>query len=70
MVGQNATLKIPEIYQGPRDPRNLLVVIINIEIELYQVGCKEGYFPSKYSAADLDPVSENLLKVENIPGKN
>ena len=66
-VGQNATLKVPDVDRGPCDPRNLLVVIMHVENDMYQVGCREGTLKTKYSAADLDSAKQNLLKVEDVP---
>ena len=66
-VGQNATLRVPEVDRCPYDPRNLLVVIMHIENEMYKVGCREGTLTAKYSAADLDSVRENLIKIDDVP---
>ena len=68
-VGQNATLKVPDVDRGPCDPINLLVVILHVENDMYQVGCREDTLIAKYSATDLECAKENLLKVENVPAK-
>ena len=60
-IGQNATLKVPDVDRGAADARNLLVVVLSKTNELYQVGCKEGTLTARYTAADLDPVHEKLL---------
>ena len=65
-VGDNATLRVPEIDRGPSDSRNLLVVILHKDEELYQVGCKEGRINTRYTAADLDPVRQKLLTKDSI----
>ena len=65
--GDNATLKVPEFDRGPSDPRNLLVVIMDREDELYTVGCQQGTLRTKYTAADLEVVSEKLLTIDEVP---
>ena len=67
-VGQNDTLRVPEVdYRGPCDPRNLLVVIMHVENEMYKVSCREGTLAEKYSTADLDSIRENLIKIDDVP---
>ena len=54
LVGQCATLTVPDVDRGPSDPKNLLVVVLKVEKDgLYTVGCREGVLGSKYTAADL-----------------
>ena len=66
-VGKNVTLKVPEFDRGPSDNRNLLVVILQREDNLYQVGCKEGHINTRYTAADMDPIKEKLLTIAEVP---
>ena len=66
-VGHNATLKVPEFDRGPCDPRNLLVVVMEANEDMYKVGCREGKLAQRYSTADLDFVKEPLLKICDVP---
>ena len=66
-VGQCATLKIPAFDLGPSDPRNLLVIVLGYENELYTLGTKTGRLAAKYTAADLEPIQERLLSSEDVP---
>ena len=66
-VGDNATLKVPEFDRGPSDSRNLLVVVLQRDEDLYQVGCREGRITTRYTAADMDPVKEKLLTPDEVP---
>ena len=66
-VGDNATLKVPEFDRGPSDSRNLLVVVLQRDEDLYQVGCREGRITTWYTAADMDPVKEKLLTPDDVP---
>ena len=66
-VGQNATLKVPEFDRGPCDPRNLLVVVMEANEDMYKLGCREGKLAQRYSTADLDFVEQPLLKICDVP---
>ena len=67
-VGQCATLRVPDVDRGPTDPKNLLVVILKGEEDgLYTVGCREGVLGSKYTAADLSPIDQVLIKANDVP---
>ncbi|XP_068229732.1 KRAB-A domain-containing protein 2-like [Palaemon carinicauda] len=66
-VGDNATLKVPEFDRGPSDSRNLLVVVLQRDEDLYQVGCREGRITTRYTAADMDLVKEKLLTPDEVP---
>ncbi|KRX55734.1 hypothetical protein T06_2604 [Trichinella sp. T6] len=81
-IGQNCTLRVPDVDRGPADPNNFLVVVMT---EIYQNAVplftafyywsltallywavKEGKLSSKFTAADLQVISENLLSVDEI----
>ena len=66
-VGDNVTLNVPEFDRGPSDNRNLLVVILQREDNLYKVGCKEGRINTRYTAADMDPIKEKLFTISEVP---
>ena len=66
-VGKNATIQIPEFDRGPSDPKNLLVVILSAENNLYEVGCKQAKISTKFTAADLDLLSEKLIYPGDVP---
>ena len=66
-VGQCATLRVPDVDRGPTDPKNLLVVVMKGEDGLYTVGCREGVLGSKYTAADLSPIDQVLIKADDVP---
>ncbi|KRZ01117.1 SCAN domain-containing protein 3 [Trichinella pseudospiralis] len=51
----------------PADPINFLVVIITECKRLYIVGCREGNLASKFTAADLQVISESLLSIDEVP---
>ncbi|KRY03581.1 hypothetical protein T12_4734 [Trichinella patagoniensis] len=34
---------------------------------LYTVGCREGKLASKFTAADLQVISENILSIDEVP---
>ncbi|XP_003370623.1 hypothetical protein Tsp_09837 [Trichinella spiralis] len=52
-IGQNCTLRVPDVDRGPADPKNFLVVAMAECEGLYTVGCREGKLASKFTAADL-----------------
>ncbi|KAK4315560.1 hypothetical protein Pmani_013251 [Petrolisthes manimaculis] len=66
-VGDNATLKVPEFNRVPSDSRNLLVVVLQRDEDLYQVGCREGRITTRYTAAVMDPVKEKPLTPDEVP---
>ena len=66
-VGNNATIQIPEFDRGPSDPKNLLVVILSAENNLYEVGCEQAKISTKFTAADLDLLSEKLIYPGDVP---
>ena len=51
-AGTKATVQVPAVDRGPTDARNLLVVVIEKDGQLYRVGCKEGIISNRYTAAD------------------
>ena len=65
-VGDNCTIRIPEFDRGPSDPKNLLVVVLGIENNLYEVGCRQGKLSTKFTAADLDAVPEKLIYEKDV----
>ncbi|XP_068205367.1 KRAB-A domain-containing protein 2-like [Palaemon carinicauda] len=65
-VWQCATLRVPDVDRGPTDPMNLLVVAMK-EDGLCTVGCREGVLGSKYTAADLSPIDQVLIKADHVP---
>ncbi|KRY22885.1 hypothetical protein T12_11692 [Trichinella patagoniensis] len=66
-IGQNYTLRVPDVDRGPADPKNFLVVVMAECEGLYTVGCREGKLASKFTAADLQVISENLLSIDEVP---
>ncbi|KRX74235.1 KRAB-A domain-containing protein 2 [Trichinella sp. T6] len=66
-IGQNCTLRVPDVDRGPADPKNFLVVVMAECEGLYTVGCREGKLASKFTAADLQVISENLLSIDEAP---
>ncbi|KRZ74729.1 hypothetical protein T10_6626, partial [Trichinella papuae] len=50
-IGQNCTLRMPEAESEG----------------LYTVGCREGKLASKFTAADLQVISEKLLSIDEVP---
>ncbi|KRX64696.1 KRAB-A domain-containing protein 2 [Trichinella sp. T9] len=66
-IGQNYTLRVPDVDRGPADPKNFLVVVMAECEGLYTVGCREGKLASKFTAADLQVISENILSIDEVP---
>ncbi|KRX26782.1 hypothetical protein T07_8989 [Trichinella nelsoni] len=64
---QNATLRVPDVDRGPADPKNFPVVIMAECEVLYTVGCREGKLSFKFTAADLQVISENLVSIDEVP---
>ncbi|XP_003381026.1 hypothetical protein Tsp_11003 [Trichinella spiralis] len=54
-IGQNCTLRVPDVDRGPADLKNFLVVVMAECEGLYTV------------AADLQVISENLLAIDDVP---
>ncbi|KRX51773.1 hypothetical protein T09_1243 [Trichinella sp. T9] len=65
-INQNCTLRVPDVDRGPADPKNFLAIVIAECEGLYTVGCREGKLSSKFTAADLQVISENLLSIDEI----
>ncbi|KRZ69776.1 hypothetical protein T08_6537, partial [Trichinella sp. T8] len=63
-IGQNCTLRVPDVDREPVDPRNFLVVVMAECEGLYTVGCRERKLASKFTAADLQVISENILSID------
>ncbi|XP_068221380.1 uncharacterized protein [Palaemon carinicauda] len=61
------TAQVENVDRGPSDPKNLLVVVMKGEDGLYTVGCREGFFGSKYTAADLSLIDQVLIKADDVP---
>ena len=72
-VGQNASIRVPEVDRGLTDARYLIVVVTEAlegdKESLYRVGCKEGILNRCYSAADLDPLSHVFIAPDQVPDK-
>ncbi|KRX35983.1 SCAN domain-containing protein 3 [Trichinella murrelli] len=66
-IGQNCTLRVPDVDRGLADPKNFLVVVMAECEGLYTVGCREGKLASKFTAADLQVISENILSIDEVP---
>ncbi|KRZ59077.1 KRAB-A domain-containing protein 2 [Trichinella nativa] len=66
-IGQNCTVRVPDVDRGPADPKNFLVVVMAECEGLYTVGCREGKLASKFTAADLQVISENILSIDEVP---
>ncbi|XP_068234227.1 KRAB-A domain-containing protein 2-like [Palaemon carinicauda] len=66
-VGQCATLRVPDVDRGPTDPKNISVVVMKGGDGLYTVGYREGVLRSKYTAADLSPIDQVLIKADDVP---
>ncbi|KRZ66072.1 KRAB-A domain-containing protein 2 [Trichinella papuae] len=66
-ISQIATLRVSDVNRGPADLKNFLVVIMTECEGLYTVGCREGKLSSKFAAADLQVISENLLSIDEVP---
>ncbi|KRY09198.1 hypothetical protein T12_14312 [Trichinella patagoniensis] len=64
---QNCTLRVPDVDRGPADPKNFLVVVMAECEGLYTVGCRERKLASKFTAADLQVISEILLSIDKAP---
>ncbi|KRY44488.1 KRAB-A domain-containing protein 2 [Trichinella britovi] len=65
-IGQKYTLRVPDVDRGPADPKNFLVVVMAECEGLYTVGCREGKLASKFTAADLQVISENILSIDEV----
>ncbi|KRY25225.1 hypothetical protein T03_14716 [Trichinella britovi] len=66
-IGQKYTLRVPDVDRGPADPKNFLVVVIAECEGLYTVRCREGKLASKFTAADLQVISEYILSIDEVP---
>ncbi|KRZ49749.1 hypothetical protein T02_14489 [Trichinella nativa] len=40
-IGQNCTLRVPDVDRGPADPKNFLAIVMAECEGLYTVGCRE-----------------------------
>ncbi|KRY47576.1 KRAB-A domain-containing protein 2 [Trichinella britovi] len=58
---------VPDVDRGLADPENFLVVVMAECEGLYTVGCRERKLASKFTAADLQVISENLLSIDEAP---
>ncbi|KRZ80014.1 hypothetical protein T10_12433 [Trichinella papuae] len=66
-IGQNTTLRVPDVNRGPVDLKNFLVVIMTECEGLYTVGYREGKLAYNFTAADLQVISEKLLSIDEVP---
>ncbi|KRZ02143.1 hypothetical protein T11_9790 [Trichinella zimbabwensis] len=66
-IGQNCTLRVPDVDRGPADPKNFLVVVMAECEGLYTVGCREGKLAYNFTATDLQVISEKLLSIDEVP---
>ncbi|KRY08753.1 hypothetical protein T12_15408 [Trichinella patagoniensis] len=64
-IGHNATLRVRDVNRGIVNLINFLflfLVVIMAECEgIYSVGCREGKLSSKFTAANLQVISKDLL---------
>ncbi|KRX40411.1 hypothetical protein T05_5909 [Trichinella murrelli] len=64
-IGHNATLRVRDVNRGTVNLINFLflfLVVIMAECEgIYSVGCREGKLSSKFTAANLQVISKDLL---------
>lgn len=67
VVGQCATLRVPDVDRGPSDPKNLIVVVLEENDGLYTVGSREGIIANKFTLADLNPMQHPLIKRDEVP---
>ncbi|KRZ10756.1 SCAN domain-containing protein 3 [Trichinella zimbabwensis] len=66
-IGQNTTLRVPDVNRGHVDLKNFLVVIMTECEGLYTVGYREGKLAYNFTAADLQVISEKLLSIDEVP---
>ena len=66
--GDNVAIPIPMVDRGRGDPRNILGVILNrnIDNEMYTIGVKAGVLKGCYSRNQFDVCPQRLLSISNI----
>jgi len=67
VVGDNAFLRIPEFDQGPTDPRNLVVVVLSAENNLFVVGTENGRVNRRLERNALEASKCKILAVSDVP---
>ncbi|KAH9631734.1 hypothetical protein HF086_014735 [Spodoptera exigua] len=66
-VGQNVTLKVPEIDRAKTDPKSIIAVVIDVnDNEFYQLGTKMGILKQLYTKNRFAACSEDFIKIEEI----
>ncbi|KRY32890.1 hypothetical protein T03_6752 [Trichinella britovi] len=60
-IGQNCTLRVPDVDRRLADPKNFLAVVMAECEGLYTVGCREKKLSSKFTTADLQLRATNYM---------
>lgn len=68
-VGDNVTLKIPNVDKTRVDLPNLLGIIMEVRgiCPMYKVGTRSGILQSFYNRKELTLTKEEFLKIEDVP---
>jgi len=67
-IGDNAAVPVPLVDRGRGDPRNILGVIVNrdVETDIYKIAVKAGILNGGYSRNQFDLCPQRLLTQEDV----
>ena len=68
IVGQNVTIKVPEVDRGRNCPRNVMgVVLENLDNGLYRIGVQNGVLEKLFSRNEFQVCKETFITASSVP---
>jgi hypothetical protein len=66
-VDDNVALAVDKVDRGPLDARSITCVVLRVTDKGFELGCKAGRFSMLFQKNSFLPLSEKLLRAENVP---
>jgi len=72
VTGDNVAVPVPLVYRGRGDPRNILGVIVNrnLDTDQYTLAVKAGILNGSYSRNQFDICPQRLLTLNDVYQEN
>ena len=68
IVGQNVTIKVPDVDRGRNCPRNVMgVVLENLDNGLYRIGVQNGVLEKLFSRNEFQVCKETFITASSVP---
>ena len=71
-VGKTVNVRVPDVYRGRCDSRNILMVIMEVDFtkDLYRIGAKDGILNTWYARNEFSTCTEGTVNIAGVPSVN